>query len=309
MTSETEIQSGGPEMPPANPAKSEQGEVEETRAASGEDAATTFEPNAAAYAGEAKAGASDLSEQVREGAPFGDAQAQDGDALVYDSEARQRIPVTLWQDAGRLDVTLICEPVSDTTLIHYARMVTAANAEDADEEVEDAARRFGGLNRAGCWLFDVLMSGVEGVGEEGEELPDDWRDRLFGPLEKAEVINRAILGVEFVAPRPAPQPARPSWAAQSRAVVNRFRVPFNARMVDVSHTLSRPDAARLGEFMARQVEMRSSGSPGANMENFACGYDALHVSHAGYRGDPPLHHKAFAYAAHLNRVTAGLRKN
>jgi len=277
MTSETEIQPDKLGIPPVE--SEPQGATEEARAAAGES--------------------TDAPVQEDDGA----------EGEVYDSEARQRIPVTLWQDAGRLDVTLICEPVSDTTLIHYAHMVASANAEDATEEAEDAARRFGELNRAGCWLFDVLMSGVEGVGEEGEELPDDWRERLFGPLEKAELINRAILGVEFIAPPPAPQSARPSWAAQSRAVVGRFRVPFNARMVDVSHTLSRPDAARLGEFMARQVEMRSSGSPGENMENFARGYDALHVSHTGYRGDPPLHHKAFAYAAHLNRATAALRKN
>jgi hypothetical protein len=304
MTPGTEIQPGGPGIPPVE--SEPQGETEEARAAAGDDGAATFTSDADADSAD--------GQNPREGLPLGDGPAQDEEesedaVAVYDSEARQRIPVTLWQDAGRLDVTLVCEPVSDTTLIHYAGMVASASAEDATEEGEDAARRFGGQNRAACWLFDVLMSGVEGVGEEGEELPDDWRDRLFGPLEKAELIDRAILGVEFVPPRPAPQSARPSWAAQSRAVVGRFRVPFNARMVDVSHTLSRPDAARLGEFMARQVEMRSSGSPGANMENFARGYDALHVSHAGYRGDPPLHHKAFAYAAHLNRVTAALRKN
>jgi hypothetical protein len=238
--------------------------------------------------------------------------AQDVDPNAYDSEARQRIPVSLWQDEGRCDVTLICEPVGDETLANYARMVAQADASEAaeEDEGENVARQLGGLNAATAWLFKVLMTDIEGYGLEGEEKPGDWRERLFGPAEMAGILNRAIFAFEPVPPPAAKQKARPSWASQqSRAVVSRFRAPFNARTVDVAHTLRRPDAARLGEYVVLQSQMRNTGSPGVNLEKFAAGYDSLHVSHEGYRGRVPPHHKALAYVYHLNRVTAGVRKN
>jgi hypothetical protein len=245
-----------------------------------------------------------------EGEPEPDAgTADEPEADVYDSTARQRLPVSLWGEEGRVDVTLICEPLADTTLVTFARMMAAALAAEAPEEDGDTALKLGGMNAAGCWLFDVLMSGVEGIGEEGEEVPSDWRDRLFGPLEKAELINAAVFGIEPIPTPVTKTKARPSWAASTGAVVNRFRVPFGNRMIEVSHTLRRPDSQRLAAFNAAQAQAGGADKLGGNIEEFASGYDALHVAHSGYRGAVPMLHKARAYSYHLSRATAALRKN
>jgi hypothetical protein len=268
------------------------------------DAASTDESDAAATV---ETDPSEDGPSDREAEVSASEVAQAIDPNVYDSEARQRIPVVLWQDEGRCDVTLICEPVGDETLTNYARMITQANASEEDEG-EDVARQLGGLNAATSWLFKVLMSDIEGFGLEDEEKPADWRERLFGPAEMAEILNRAIFAFEPVPPSAVKQKARPSWASQSPGIISRFRAPFNARMVDVAHTLRRPDANRLGEYVVLQSQMRS-GNPGGNLESFAAGYDSLHVAHANYKGPVPMHHKALAYVFHMNRVTAGVRKN
>lgn len=143
---------------------------------------------------------------AEEGAPAADAGAE-----VYDSEARQRIPVTLLLDDGRYDVALVCEPASDAVLLRYASLCEAAAAAETandDEEEEAGTRLFTGLSRAVNWLFKTLMSDVEGVGDEGEPKPADWRE-IFGAREREEIIDRAVFGAEFVEP-PAPKKgARP----------------------------------------------------------------------------------------------------
>jgi hypothetical protein len=239
-------------------------------------------------------------------APSEPKEEQGAASPCYDSEARQRLPVTLWQDDGRCDVTLVCEPLIDVTMANYVRMVTEANAAESFED-EAAGERIGELNAAGCWLFDVLMSGVEGFGEEGEEAPPDWRDLLFGPLEKVDIINRGVFGVETVPPPPERKAKRRSWAAQSRAVTTRLRVSFGGRMIPVSHTLRRPDAHRFGEFALLHAQLLGLGKPDENLEKLVAGYDALHTAHEGYKGPVPKHHKAAAYVAHMTRQGASIR--
>jgi hypothetical protein len=227
---------------------------------------------------------------------------------VYDSEARQRIPITvIWDE--RFDLTLTAEPVRDETLRAYAQKCELAAAETPDAEDVGAAQ-LAAAATATAWLFDALMSDVEGIGEEGEEKPADWRD-IFSPEEKGEIMRRAVFGYEVLEPPAAKKGARPAWGSHLRAVVTRMRVPFNGRPVDVSHTLRKPDAAQLGEFqtlsartlLGRGLEMD------ANLEKFAAGYDRLHVSHEHYNGPVPMHHKAFAYIAHMTRQGAAVRKN
>lgn len=228
---------------------------------------------------------------------------------VYDSEARQRIPVTLLLDDGRYDVALVCEPVSGAVLLRYAKLCERADAAETLDDEDEGSAQLAATSRAVGWLFKALMSDVEGIGDDGEEKPEDWRE-IFGPLERGEIIDRAVFGVEFIEPPPPKKDARPKWGSHLRAVVNRFRVPFNARMVEVSHTLRRADAARFADFWPNYARTLGRGrAADANLEKFAAGYDALHVAHAGYRGGVPLHHKAAAYVHHMTRQGAAVRKN
>ena len=239
--------------------------------------------------------------------------AQVAAPAAYDSEARQRIPVTILLDDGRYDVALVCEPASDAVLLRYAKLCEAADAAEEAEEAEEGeelgAAQLTATSRAVSWLFKALMSDVEGIGEEGEEKPADWR-AIFGVGEREAIIDRAVFGVEFVAP-PAPKKgARPRWGSHLRAVVNRFRVPFDGRTVEVSHTLRKADAPQLAAFVSLYARTAGRGRVAdANLEQFAAGYDALHVAHAGYKGGVPMHHKAAAYVHHMTRQGAAVRKN
>lgn len=231
------------------------------------------------------------------------------DPGVYDSEARQRIPVTLLLDDGRYDLTLVCEPLRDGTFASYARLCEAATAAESAEDEEGGVTQLGALARAVGWLFSALMSDVEGVGEEGEEKPTDWRE-IFGPQEQQTIIDRAVFGGESVEAPPAKKGKRPAWGSHLRSVITRLRVPFNGRTVEVSHTLRKADAAQLGEFLSLYGSTYGRGRAGdAFLEKFAAGYDALHVAHANYKGPVPMHHKAVAYITHMTRQGAAVRKN
>jgi len=230
---------------------------------------------------------------------------------VYDAEARQLIPVTLLLDDGRYNLALVCEPVTDAVMLQYSRMCEEAGAVESDEEEEDGSAQLSGYAKALEWLFTALMSDLEGIGEDGEERPDDWRE-IFGPLEKQEIIDKAVFKLEPVEPPAKKKKRRPVWGSHLRAVVNRFRVPFNGGTVEVSHTLRKADAKQMGEFAAlhtRTLVAIRSRAGDANLQKYAEGYDALHVSHEGYKGAVPMHHKAVAYIAHMTRQGAAVRKN
>lgn len=244
-------------------------------------------------------------------APPAPETAKTKDPTAYDSEARQRIPVTLLLDDGRYNLALVCEPVTDAVMLQYSRMCEEAGAVESEEEEDDGAAQLGGYAKAVEWLFASLMSDVEGIGEDGEEKPEDWRE-IFGPVDKQEIIDKAVFRLEPVEPPSKKKKRRPSWGSHLRAVVNRFRVPFDGRTVEVSHTLRKADAKQLGEFAAlhsRTLALIRSRAGDANLQKYAEGYDALHVSHEGYKGAVPMHHKAVAYIAHMTRQGAAVRKN
>ena len=250
-----------------------------------------------------------MSETPMTETPERHAEAMPSEApTLYDADARQRIPVTLLIDDERFDVGLIAEPLHDGTLAGYALAVEAANAAESAEDEDARPALFSRTLGAVGQLFDAAISDIEGF-EEGEEKPDDWRD-IFDPQEKAAVVDRAFFGIEVIPPPPAKKGKRPKWGAGLRSATTRLRVPFNGRPVEVSHTLAKPDAARLGEFTSlytRSLGMARGGD--ANMQVYAAGYDELHVAHAGYKGRPPMHHRAVAYVAHMIRQGAVVRKN
>lgn len=270
------------------------------------DAAPTEEGEALAGV-EADASEDESSDREVEASAHEDAQAADPN--VYDSEARQRIPVTLMLDSGRYEIALACEPLRDETLVNYARLCEAANASESAEDEDEGATQLAALANASGWLFSVLMTDVEGIGEEGEEKPADWRE-IFGPRERQAILNSAVFDIEAVSPPEAKKGARPSWGSHLRSVITRLRVPFNGRTVEVSHTLRKADAAQLGAFLSLYRTAFGMGRAGdAHMAQFAAGYDALHVAHANYKGPVPMHHKGAAYISHMTRQGAAVRKN
>jgi hypothetical protein len=237
------------------------------------------------------------------------ASVEEAAPLVFDADARQHIPVSLLTDDGRYDVALVCEPALDAVMLQYARLCEKAGAADSAEDEDLGAAQHAAASSAVSWLFDRLMSDIEGIGDEGEEKPTDWRD-IFSQQDRQTIIDRAVFGLEPVEPPAQKKKVRLTWGSHLRAVINRARAPFDGRLVDVSHTLRKADAKQLGEFVALYARTYGRGRAGdANMPAFAAGYDALHVADEGYRGDVPMHHKMAAYVHHMTRQGAAVRKN
>ena len=224
---------------------------------------------------------------------------REGAPILYDADAPQRIPAHFAVDGEEYSIVLVAAPVLDTHLMSYAKQCTRA-----DDELDTTATL-----DAAVWLFDAVITDVEGIGEEGEEKPGDWRD-FFSPQEKAAVVNNAILACYPVEPPTEKTDKRLSWKMQTRVAKTTLRAFFDGREIETTHVLRKADAKTLSEFatiMGRVFTPKSGGD--ARMGELAALYDRLHESHEGYAGRVPLHHKSAALIGHLARQSMALRKN
>jgi hypothetical protein len=225
---------------------------------------------------------------------------------LYDADARQSIPATLECDGELFPVILTAEPLTDKVLTDYAKKCEAASeGHGSDDAVAVQVRtNLDGLS----WLFNQVMSDIEGVGEEGEERPEDWRD-IFSAREKAAVIDASLFAVEVLELPPSTS-KRPSWHGQLKNVTTKLRTYFNGQQVVTSHVLRKEDAQTYADFTALISRAVTSVRIVENhMLKLAGWYDALHVSHEGYVGRVPTFHKALVAWSHLSRQASVLRKN
>lgn len=232
-----------------------------------------------------------------------DGQAEKG---LYDSAARQRVPVLLVVDGEEFEVILVIEPVGDTALTRYAKACGGV-AEEEDGEEALVSRLRTSFN-ATTVLFDAVVADIEGVGDEGEARPENWRE-FFSPHEKSEFVQDVVFGYEYVEPKKAAKGKRPRWGADLSNMTTRVKFPFEGGMVETFHTLKKADAKAYGEYMALMSRTDSIRGVDAHLLQLAAWYDEHHVSHQGYKGDVPRHHRATAYVLHMTRQRAAVRKN
>lgn len=237
-----------------------------------------------------------------------EAEAEQETPVLYDANARQRFRVLHEIDGDPYELGLLVGPITDTALANYARRCAAAAAEGEEDgaALSEHARIW---LSAAVHLFDDVTVGIDNIGEEGEELPPDWRD-IFSATDKSQAIVGTVFAVEPVVVTPPKAGARAPWPSGKLNAKVRLRVPFDGAMIEVSHTLKRADAKSFGQYTAlmQKVFAGPRGSD-AHMLKLAAGYDALHVSHDGYASHVPVHHKAFAYVEHMSRQMQFVRKN
>lgn len=230
-------------------------------------------------------------------------------ALLYDTTAPQRVPVLLPLDGETYEIILKLRPVMDVALANYARKCAQVSGDGEEDEEDALAALVGAGFDAAVYLFDQLADGVEGIGEEGEEAPDDWRD-IFGAADKTAVIDGAVLVAQDVAPRAAKKGKRPSWGTGLKNSTVRLKVVFDGREVETTHVLKKPDAKVFSDFTTTFRAAYGQGRAGdAHMMKLAALYDRLHIGHGGYASHVPLHHKARAVLAHISQQARSLRKN
>lgn len=231
-------------------------------------------------------------------------ESAEGSPTLYDADARQHVPLTIQLGDERFDVVLITGPHADSHFRHYAEL--CGRASDQNDAARNYSAAFGAGLEATGWLFDTLAEDIEGIGEEGEERPEDWKS-IFGASDKLAVIDGAVFAL-------TPLPAgiagkRASWRQDLHNLTTRFEAVFDGHRVTVSHTLRKADSATYRDYMGLVASARGARGLDGLTVKLAAHYDALHVSHEGYQGRVPLHHKAIVLNEHLSRQGGTLRKN
>lgn len=239
--------------------------------------------------------------------PIADVPELETPPAEYDASAKQRIPVMLPLGDEQIEITLIFDPNAnlrnfDHHLKEYARRASAQR--DADTDADLVLAREESLTDAAIYLFDTCIVDLDGIGEEGEEKPADWRN-IFSPQEKKTVVERAILHVYPV--DSGKKGARPSWKSHAEFTNStiRLRAIFDGYEIETKHILRKADVKTLRDFTTEWT--KAAGGPSAEVAAF---YQKLKVEASGYKdGIVPLHHMAAVVAAHLFKQARVLRKN
>ena len=82
---------------------------------------------------------------------------------------------------------------------------TATKLDTGDDETPQGD----GALDAALELFNNISVDLEGIGDEGEEKPEDWRD-TFDPQQKATILQNAVFGLRVIEPQISKK-KRPSW--------------------------------------------------------------------------------------------------
>ncbi|HLL74803.1 MAG TPA: hypothetical protein VK421_06020 [Pyrinomonadaceae bacterium] len=228
----------------------------------------------------------------------------------YDATERQRIPAILATEDGAVSVTLVFEPCAkgksfDHHLREYVRRLSQVRETETDEGAV-LAREEAQL-AAAEWLFDAVVTDIEGLGDEDEK-PDDWK-MLIGAHEKRNCVDSAILYTQTLEDEKAG--GKVSWKSLGLAGT-RLRCLSNGREVVTRHTLKKADAKVANEFLALFAKVASGGTLKQDVLIFdlAALYDRLKIGARGYRGGVvPAHHKAPVVTAHVTRQLRAVRKN
>jgi hypothetical protein len=211
----------------------------------------------------------------------------------YDAGAIQHIPAVVTLEGGRANVTLIYDPNAqektfDQHLDEYEMRAGIKTDDLPDDEVDAAVAQ--ALLEAQCWLFDTVITDIEGIGAEGEERPVEWRSIAFSPERKKAVVEQAIL---YTLPMQAKAvAARPSWSSNFARSTTRLLCHFNGRELETFHTMKPADSKTLDEFRA----LWAKGGTGLQVASL---YETLEGKGSGYKGGIiPRHHKASAVIGH-----------
>lgn len=224
--------------------------------------------------------------------------------LLYDSTARQRVPITLALGDEEVEAVLVLEPVTDPHLVRYVKKCEEVSAETDDDD--PLSVRLSAAMAATEVLFDGLAADLEGIGEEGEEKPEDWK-QIFSPQDKVALIEQIVFNPEYVEPKKAR--SKPRWGQEMGNLTTRVKFPFSGQTVPTSHTLKKVSAATYGEYSVLMSRVASNRGMDAHMLRLAQWYDEHHVAHEGYKGEVPRHHRAAVFVLHMTRQRASVRKN
>lgn len=180
---------------------------------------------------------------------------------AFDAKARQHIPLEVECDGETFVVVHVFDPFDnvDRMVAYYERLQQRLTQSTIKGGVASESDTLA----ANVWLWDKLAVGMEGRGEPGDELPEDWK-ALVDDEEKDAAIN-ALLGVQVV-PIPAQEAdgKRLAWGQKTSYFTVPLRVRFGAYQVETRHRIRKYSAEQFRRY--KVATSRAEHVPGSRLD-------------------------------------------
>jgi len=241
------------------------------------------------------------------------------ETILYDADRDQRIPFLMEEDGVSHEVFYILGPQKDAVLIEYERQIEqrVMAADEAETGVRDAMEQSDKTFEADLWLFEDRLVAVDGFGEPGEAIPDNWRELIGSDADKSAVIETAYLAADIAPAAPAKRGTVRGWKKSSDASTIPLRALFEGYQLLLHHQRAEaPTADHISAF--KSIMKRSWLVGGTRMgtgealvppkgQRLGALYDHIGYTATGYKGRVPLHHKRRVVihdlSRHVNAVT------
>lgn len=233
------------------------------------------------------------------------------EVLEYDAQGPQKFTFESRDDAGTYRFSHTFAPIGDAAadalLVQFdnersIEYLTKGKTTDITPNAAAASIR----------LWAALATSVDGYGEEGDPLPDNWK-ALTPDEDKILAIND-LLFAEIIEPEAENVVAirRRSWGGAGSTKTIKLRAYCDGREVETEHVLKAKTAAEVMAYdrIKAGIRLTKSGVQlKPQMKQKAELYDRLISAVKGYAGGlVPLHHKALVISAYFDQDAESVAK-
>lgn len=177
----------------------------------------------------------------------------------FDAKAQQRIPIQVEVDGETFEVVHVFDPYDNTDrMVEYCKRLKSVLL---PSEVKGGVASESETFEANVWLWDKLAVGMEGRGEPGEPLPEDWKEQVDDE-EKNFAINQ-LLGTQAVAVAAKASDRRLAWGQRATHVAVPLIVRFGPYQIRVVHHMKKNSAAQASLY--ERLTSRREHVPGSRL--------------------------------------------
>lgn len=203
---------------------------------------------------------------------------------LYDSQARQRVPMRISFGAEAYEVTFHFKPLDDESIINYI---------DAQLEPGESASPA---------LFKHLIESADGCGDGDKPFTATELGELVPEVDQAFAIDSGLLGTSLL-----PNQKATRWLNWRRPPVSAnysLEAFFDGSTITTRHNLGLPTSEHYRVYQSLQAKSFPIKFGDLLIRSYGRGlialYEAMVIANSGYANDRvPAHHKMVVVAAHL----------
>ena len=235
----------------------------------------------------------------------------------FDARAQQRVPIKVEFDGEFYLVDHVFAPYdNEDVMTEYAKRCKTILR---SSEVKGAVDRESDTFDANVWLWNKLAVGIEGMGEEEDEQPENWKG-LVDDDDKNYAVKQ-LLATEIV---PLDTVAKESgkrlpWGYKKTNSLIQLRARFGAYQITLGHYMKKADPQQTKRFhtllsRSQQVTGSRLSQPDTMLPSSARDlgklYKELQEEAVGYKDNiVPLNHQVDVLVHHLIGNREGVIKN